>query len=165
MAARGDCTRRQVGAVLVDQGHRIISTGYNGTLPGNKGCLAGGCPRGRHYKSYQGNGPDEAEWYCACNSRWPCPDSVEPGSSYDTGRGACISLHAEQNCLLYAFRSVEGMTMYITDEPCGGCLKLLRGARLHSVITPTGETACGLPLKHDDLPAPGGPHRADLDPR
>jgi deoxycytidylate deaminase len=41
---RADCSRRQVGCVLVKD-NRIVSTGYNGTTHGAKGCLEGGCPR------------------------------------------------------------------------------------------------------------------------
>lgn len=142
VSKRGDCTRRQVGAVIVDQNHRVISAGYNGTAPGQKSCLEGACPRGRHYKAEESFcrgtawGDVKHDGYCACGTPWPCPDAVQSGSSYDTGPGTCISLHAELNALLYAFRSVEGMIMYITTEPCDGCLKLLRGARLHLVVTP-----------------------------
>lgn len=151
VAQRGDCTRRQVGAIIVDQNHRIISTGYNGTAPGQKSCLEGSCPRGRHYKAEDSFcrgtawGDVKHDGYCACGAPWPCTDAVQPGSSYDTGPGMCISLHAEQNCLLYAFRSVEGMTMYITTEACDGCMKLLRGSRLHSVVTPAAAVILGLP--------------------
>jgi dCMP deaminase len=132
VSRRGDCTRRQIGAVLVDQDHHIISTGYNGTVPGQPGCLSGACPRGCHHNIALDGGPGE----CACGAAWPCEDAVQPGSSYDTGPGACISLHAEQNCLLYAFTSVSEMMMYISDEPCDGCLKLMRGARISCVVTP-----------------------------
>ena len=47
VAARGDCTRAQVGAVIIAADHRIVATGYNGTAPGAAGCLAGACERGR----------------------------------------------------------------------------------------------------------------------
>lgn len=41
---RADCTRRQVGALIVKD-FRIISTGYNGTPHGIKNCSVGGCER------------------------------------------------------------------------------------------------------------------------
>ena len=43
-AKRGNCSRRQVAAVIVKD-QRIISTGYNGTPRGIKNCCDGGCPR------------------------------------------------------------------------------------------------------------------------
>jgi dCMP deaminase len=75
VAQRADCSRRRVGCVLV-KGNRILGTGYNGALPGEKGCLAGGCPRAF--------------------------STVPPGASYAHGPGECISLHGEMNSILYA---------------------------------------------------------------
>lgn len=140
VSLRADCTRRAVGAVIVDESNRIVSTGYNGAPAGEPGCLsAGACPRGLHYPVPEFEGDDEPGVCATDRLPWPCGLSVPPGSSYDTGPGACISLHAEANALLYAFRSVKGMTVYITDEPCDGCLKLIRGAQLARVVTPTSE--------------------------
>jgi len=137
VSARGDCTRRQVGAVIVDFDKRIVSTGYNGSYPGGPSCLAGQCPRGKHYPVRTMRDDRTIDEYCACgNAFFPCPDAVPPGSSYDTGPGACHALHAEQNALLYAFRDVAGMTMYLTDTPCDGCMKLLHGARLGRIVAP-----------------------------
>lgn len=102
VAARGDCSRRQVGAVIVDSDHRVLATGYNGTAPGGLSCLAGQCPR--------------------------AATDVPPGSSYDTGPGACIATHAEANALLFARASVKGSTLYCTDQPCDGCRKLIDAA-------------------------------------
>lgn len=99
ISTRGDCRRRQVGAVLVDADNRIIGTGYNGAEPGGPSCIAGDCPR-----SYSN-----------------VPSGV---GDYDM----CISIHAESNALLFARTSVKGATLYCTDEPCPGCAKLLRGA-------------------------------------
>lgn len=109
VAARGDCSRRQVGAVIVDGDHRIIATGYNGTEPGGKSCLAGECPRAI---------------------------TRDPGSSYDTGPGACIATHAEANALLFARASVKYATLYVTHEPCDGCLKLITAAGVTEIHYP-----------------------------
>jgi dCMP deaminase len=108
VAARADCSRRQVGAVVV-RDNRIVSTGYNGAPAGHRGCLEGACPRAQ--------------------------SSVEPGSSYDTGPGVCIAIHAEANALLYADRDkCEGATLYITCPPCDGCSKLIAAAGINEVI-------------------------------
>ncbi len=41
---RADCTRRQVGAIIIKD-KRIIATGYNGTPHKIKNCTDGGCSR------------------------------------------------------------------------------------------------------------------------
>src|SRR5690606_19059284 len=95
----GDCTRRKVGALIVVE-KRFVGLGYNGTRPGAEGCLEGACPRGRHYEVWRFSdffGHDVND--CACGGDWPCPDAVAPGSSYDTGPGACIGTHAEHNAV------------------------------------------------------------------
>ena len=129
VARRADCTRRQVGAVLVQQ-NRIVATGYNGAAAGQPGCgTDGACPCGQ--LSYQ---------------------QVEPGSSYDTGPGSCISIHAEANALLYADRGkCEGSTIYCTDEPCGGCLRLIAGAGIDRVVTPEDLVPASVPIHSADV--------------
>ena len=80
-----------------------------------------------------------------CGKQWPCPDTVQPGSSYDTGKGSCISLHAEQNAILYARVPLLGATAYGTHDPCDGCLRLIRGAQIRRVVTPVSELLFDLP--------------------
>lgn len=115
VAQRGDCIRSQVGAIALDEHHIVVGHGYNGAPSGAPGCLSdGACPR-----AYS---------------------DVEPLSSYDTGPGACIALHAEQNLVLHAnWRDLRGATIYITREPCGGCWRLIRGAAFSRVVWPEGE--------------------------
>lgn len=110
VATRGDCVRRRVGAVILDRHNRICGAGYNGTYSGAPGCLQGACPRGS--------------------------SGVLPGSSYDTGPGACISVHAELNALLDVSEKsrLERATMYITTAPCGGCLKILRNTAIRRLV-------------------------------
>lgn len=110
VATRADCTRSQVGSVLVSADHFIVSTGYNGAPAGDPGCLtAGACPRGL--------------------------SDVVPGSSYDTGAGACIALHAEQNAILRASHADQvDSVLYVTREPCGGCWRMLRGTPIRAVV-------------------------------
>lgn len=128
VAARADCTRSKVGAVIV-KNNRIVSTGYNGSPVGEPGCLTdGACPRGKHYEvplhGYK------IVTQCACSHSWPCPEASEPCSSYDN----CPAVHAEANALLYADRDkCEGATLYVTREPCAWCAKLIRGAGITRV--------------------------------
>lgn len=141
VAARADCSRRQVGAVLVKD-HRIVATGYNGAPAGKPGCLSDhACPRGRHFLRLRRAAGLQAQ-LCYCGNVWPCPKAVDPGSSYDTGPGTCIALHAEQNVLLYSSRDGSaGSTLYITDTPCDGCMKLIRGSGVTRCVTPGGDVA------------------------
>src|SRR5437868_15817 len=82
-----------------------IATGYNGAPAGEPGCLDGHCPRG--LLSY---------------------DELESLSGYDSGPGTCISVHAEQNAIIYARTSCKGATAYVTGQPCNTCHKLLIAA-------------------------------------
>lgn len=93
----------------------IVGTGYNGAASGAPGCLSdNACPRAF--------------------------SDVEPGSSYDTGPGACIALHAEQNLIMHAnWKDLDGATLYVTREPCGGCWKLIKGARFQRVVWPNAQ--------------------------
>jgi len=43
ISKRGECTRRKVGAVIVSERGRILSTGYNGLGPGQMSCLDKPC--------------------------------------------------------------------------------------------------------------------------
>jgi dCMP deaminase len=120
VSERADCTRRKVGAVLVDPKHRIISTGYNGAPSGAPGCLSGACPRGQL-------------------SLDDCP----PFSDY----GNCISTHAERNAILYSDpHERDGTTLYITCRPCTDCHQLILDVGVKRVVwwTEDGQIASEL---------------------
>ncbi|MFF4557202.1 deoxycytidylate deaminase [Streptomyces sp. NPDC001422] len=109
-AARGDCIRKQVGAVLVGPDHRVLSTGYNGSTPGGLSCLAGECER--------------------------CLSDAPSGSSYE----GCIEFHAERNAITWARpEDRPGSTLYVTWEPCGGCSELIHTEGVSRIVwhTPT----------------------------
>ncbi|WP_440066413.1 deoxycytidylate deaminase [Streptosporangium sp. OZ121] len=118
VSARADCSRRQVGAVLVNPHHQIIGTGYNGTdAPKMPGCLEGACPRAF--------------------------SDVPPGSPYGPGPGRCIAVHAEHNALKhnalrYPRHSPRGATMYVTSWPCDDCTERMRAAGVARVVYPGG---------------------------
>lgn len=111
VSLRSSCVRRRVGALVVNRRRRIRGAGYNDAPPGMPGCEV--CPRRT--------------------------SDVPPGSSYDTGAGACVALHAEQNALLDAGRECIDATLYVTTEPCEGCLKLIRAAGIIRVKWPQGQ--------------------------
>lgn len=65
---------------------------------------------------------------------------MAPGSSYDTGAGTCIAIHAEQNLIMDTTpEERKGGTIYITDEPCDGCLRMLQGSGVVRIVWPRGE--------------------------
>lgn len=120
VAIRADCTRRKVGAVLMRPDKTIVATGYNGGPPKGKSCLKGECPRGQ--KSLE-----------------EVPAYTEGETSYDSGPGSCIALHAEQNALLRAsWDEMLDATLYITDEPCQGCIRMIVGTHIAKVVWPEG---------------------------
>jgi dCMP deaminase len=105
VATRATCPRRQVGALIV-RDKQIVSTGYNGAPRGLPHCPPGG---------------PENDWPLGCMRA-----------------GHCIrSLHAEQNALLQAAKigvACEGATMYVTDQPCNSCAKMIINAGIERVI-------------------------------
>lgn len=113
LSVRADCRRRQIGAVIVDKYDRVVSTGRNGGPPGAPSCLAGECPRG--LISY---------------------DDLPPDSSYDSGAGLCIAVHAEANAIIFGDPDrMRGGTIYISCPvpPCPGCQRLIDGMGLNVV--------------------------------
>ncbi|AUG87391.1 deoxycytidylate deaminase [Streptomyces phage ZooBear] len=119
------CTRRQVGAVLVKDGH-IISTGYNGAPSGRKHCTEGGCPRGQL-------------------------SVLEVPAGTDYNAVPCTAIHAEANALLRAGVRAEGGTIYVTAEPCQQCRNLILGAGVQSVVYRDGTGESWLRLAAEEL--------------
>lgn len=112
VAARSDCERSQVGAVVVGPDRRIRASGYNGAAAGKPGCST--CPRRT--------------------------STVLPGSDYDSGDGRCVAIHAEANALIHCDRGdLPGSTLYITRAPCAGCAKLAEAAGVAQVVHPGSE--------------------------
>jgi dCMP deaminase len=105
---RSTCSRRQVGAVVV-QGKQAIGQGYNGVASGKTHCVNGGCPRGQL-------GPE-----------------VPPGADYNVY--PCKALHAEHNAILQAgLAACAGATIYVTDTPCQQCTNLIEHAKIARVV-------------------------------
>ena len=106
VARRGDCIRAQHGAVIVKE-DRIVATGYNGTAPGGYSCYGTG----------------------------QCPRALDPNAQHSRGDyDLCWSTHAEANAMLRAsWQDMNGATIYITGEPCPGCAKLIKSARMEAI--------------------------------
>lgn len=98
VSTRSTCARRAVGCVLVDNGGRVLSTGFNGVARGMVHC----------------HGSDAVA---------PCPAALAPSG---TGLDGCHAIHAEQNALLQTRGGTEAVhTCYVTVSPCVTCVKLL----------------------------------------
>ncbi|XMN06924.1 cell division protein DedD [Streptomyces griseobrunneus] len=113
-----DCSRSQVGAVLLDRHKNLCAGGYNGPTRGVPGCLEEAwCPRGRLDSSVTHGRPDHAD---------------------------CTALQAAERLVIRARRAdLEGGTVYVTRAPGYRCLQRLREARVFRVVwrTETGTEA------------------------
>ena len=106
VAARSNCMKRQVAAVIVSE-RRIISTGYNGTPRGVKNCNEGGCPRCNGF-SESGKNLDE----CLCSHG---EENAIVQASY---HGIAI----------------RDATLYTTFSPCLMCSKMIINAGIRRVV-------------------------------
>ena len=103
---RSTCIRRQVGAIIVKD-KRILATGYNGAPTSCRHCLDIGCLR------------DEL--------------GIPSGERHEL----CRAVHAEQNAIAQAAQygiSVAGSTLYVTDQPCVMCAKIIINAGIKRII-------------------------------
>lgn len=110
-AKRSTCMRRNVGAVIVQDKH-IIATGYNGAPKGIPHCEEiGGCLREKL--------------------------SIPSGERHEL----CRALHAEQNAIIQAAtlaQSIEGASIYITNQPCVICAKMIINAGIKRIVVKEG---------------------------
>lgn len=107
---RANCTRRQVGALIVKD-YRIISSGYNGTPHGIKNCFEGGCSR--------------------------CQKRDEGKINWFEYEESCVCIHAEQNTIIqaaYQGAPTKDATLYSTANPCCSCAKMLINAGIIRVV-------------------------------
>jgi dCMP deaminase len=106
ISTRSRCDRAQIGAIIINDDNRVISTGYNGAAAGYP--TDGGC----------NNWCDRAKGLTGLSG------------AYD----GCPSIHAEANALLYVDRSaVHGAKMFVTAPPCMNCAKLISNSGIHEV--------------------------------
>ena len=110
-AKRSTCLRRQVGAVIVKDKH-IIATGCDGAPRGVPHCdEKGGCLRQQL--------------------------NVPSGERHEL----CRALHAEQNAIIQAAtlgQSIEGGTIYVTNQPCVICAKMIINAGIRRIVVKEG---------------------------
>ena len=110
VSKRSTCLRRYVGAVLVKD-KKILATGYNGAPSGVQHCIDIGCLREKL--------------------------NIPSGQRHELCRG----LHAEQNVILQAALhgiSTKGSDLYVTNQPCIICAKMLINAGIKEIIISDG---------------------------
>ncbi|MDQ2087677.1 cytidine/deoxycytidylate deaminase family protein [Herbivorax sp. ANBcel31] len=104
--SRSTCLRRQVGA-LIAKDKRILATGYNGAPINCMHCEQTGCLREKH--------------------------KVPSGQRHEL----CRAIHAEQNAIVqaaYSGTSVKDATLYVTNQPCVMCAKMIINAGIEKVV-------------------------------
>ncbi|MCC6773772.1 MAG: AAA family ATPase [Gemmatimonadaceae bacterium] len=120
VAARSNCMKRQVAAVVVSD-KRIISTGYNGTPRGVKNCNEGGCPR---CNGFSDSGRNLEECLCSHGEE----NAIVQAS--------------------YHGIAIKDATLYTTYSPCLMCSKMIINAGIRRVVYneayPLNDTATGM---------------------
>jgi len=106
VAARSNCMKRQVAAVIVAD-KRIISTGYNGTPRGVKNCNEGGCPR---CNGFSESGKNLEECLCSHGEE----NAIVQAS--------------------YHGIAIKDATLYTTYSPCLMCSKMIINAGIQRVV-------------------------------
>lgn len=111
-ATRSQCSRRQVGAVLV-QGKKLLGTAYNGAPMGVPDCGEEGCLVVEEYEKVMDQGVERM-----------------------VRKERCVrTIHAEQNLLLFTDRKDrEGSTVYVTDQPCWTCANMLANSGIKEIV-------------------------------
>jgi dCMP deaminase len=106
VSRRGNCIRRVVGALIVDE-LGIISNGYNGTPSGMRNCNEGGCPR--------------------------CISNALRHEGYNLC--LCIHAEQNAIILAArAGKETNGKTLYTTLRPCLDCLKIIVQAGICEIV-------------------------------
>ncbi len=120
VATMADCTRSQVGAVILNRRKRLLGVGYNGLPPGIPGCkTAGNCPRGRLTR-----------------------EDCAPDSDYAN----CAADHAERNAIRDVLDKgihpdeLKDSTLYITRKPCPACQTLIEAVGIGRIVVQGEET-------------------------
>jgi dCMP deaminase len=100
------CVSFQVGCVIVKD-ERIISVGYNGTLPG----------------------------LINCNDKFPAYSVGDREEHYKWS--LANEIHAEMNAIVYAAKvgiEIEGAILYSTIKPCQHCMKNILQAGIKRIV-------------------------------
>jgi deoxycytidylate deaminase len=153
---RSECSRDQVGAVIVSKDNRIVDSGYNGPPRGFYrvgGDCKSWCPRAQAAPTSWRIPPDinlDARLTVEDDERFivlrdgrkiaATPEKLlamgaTPVFGLDPAYDDCMSLHAEQNALMFSDRRLrEGGTIYVSSSVCGTCAKLIANSGLAQCV-------------------------------
>ncbi|NHN30973.1 deoxycytidylate deaminase [Paenibacillus agricola] len=111
-STRSRCTRRHVGAVLV-QGKKLLGAAYNGAPMGVPDCSEAGCMLVEEYELQNLEGAEQV-----------------------IKKQRCIrTIHAEQNLLLFTDpKDRENSAVYVTDQPCWTCSNMLANSGVTEIV-------------------------------
>lgn len=114
VATRGTCLRRKVGAIIVDERHVVLATGYNGKAAGLPNCNEQtGC--NKHYDDLDKSSIAEPVYGNACSGAY-----AKSGTNLD----GCEAIHAETQCLIFCPDASKIHTLYVSCSPCINCVKM-----------------------------------------
>jgi len=120
---RATCKLKQVGAVIV-KNNQVISTGYNGSLPGAQECSAT-CKH--NFDCTSSSKPDLSDAKC----------QISRIKSNGNPTSVCNTVHAEINAIFQCINnevSVSGATLYVTYAPCLDCCKISALAGIAKIV-------------------------------
>lgn len=107
-ATRATCPRRHVGAILVKD-KKLLGSAYNGAPAGVEDCEEAGCLMS---------------------------ETIEEVDGIMIRKEHCVrTIHAEQNLILFTDRDERvNATIYVTDQPCWICTKMLANSGISEII-------------------------------
>jgi dCMP deaminase len=138
VAARGSCVRRQVGAIIVDEHHRIF-TGFNGPPKGFPHCgevASSPCPNNHQYWDMGrcircGKTCNEISHETRTRERVLCNGQNEPKGVTNS----CMAVHAEINAILKCPDVHQPLTLYVSCTPCRNCALVIANTGIKRVVT------------------------------
>ena len=116
-AIRSTCNSRHNGCVIVKD-KQVLSTGYNGALPGCKHCT--------DYYTHNDTQPNTP--FCARRNM-----NIEDADK----QSFCSASHAEANAVAQAAKKgipIDGSTAFCTLSPCYNCLKMMAIAGIKRIV-------------------------------